>query len=79
MAGRCTLCLNDTENVDHIFHKCKEARGIWCELSSLRKYQAHLEINFDDWLRRNLSKYIHKDGITDLNSMFAIEIWWIWK
>lgn len=50
--GRCALCLEDIEDVDHIFRKCNEVRDIWCELKSPRKYQAELGMNFDGWMRK---------------------------
>lgn len=72
-------CAGIPEDCDHLFRKCKQAKGIWRAVVR-RDVAANLEgLNWNEWLLANLSG-AWKLGLDEgWPARFATRLWWIWR
>lgn len=55
-----------------------EARNIWCGLLSTNiVVNTDMQLNFNGWLKKNISRPKHNDTTTEWRVTFATTIWWI--
>ncbi|XVF39991.1 hypothetical protein PTKIN_Ptkin01aG0077600 [Pterospermum kingtungense] len=77
--GNCALCLDDFEDVDHLFRFCPQSAAIWSHLLPPSEFQSQSTLDFEAWLQYNIKLTSLGELNWDWKVLFATTIWWIWR
>ncbi|XVE58507.1 hypothetical protein DITRI_Ditri04bG0175000 [Diplodiscus trichospermus] len=75
----CPFCSGMEETVEHVVRNCVEAKQVWETSLVSTELQFQQSLNFEEWLRHNLTGKVRCDFAKDWTTVFAITIWWLWR
>lgn len=79
MNANCDICHDREEDLDHIFRKCKRAKGIWAELIPACDRRMLDSLSFDTWFTKNIRGKTQFDTRINWGHVFATAMWWLWR
>lgn len=79
LTDSCPTCVNESETIDHLFHKCPKSKEIWRELVGASEEDRLANMSFKDWLSTNLEKKVNSRHGKNWLVVFAIAMWGIWR
>ena len=74
----CHHCLDNMEDIDHIFRHCLRVKPLWTRLSDGQRRKGAENSPFKDWFGWNMDVNTPKDQ-EPWKEIFVIYLWWIWR
>ena len=76
----CSICKDETEDVEHVFKNCPEAIEIWKHVLPHREWSMQHRLGLKEWLSHksqpSLADHNHH---AVWNTLFLVIIWSIWR
>ncbi|XP_031096925.1 uncharacterized protein LOC116001176 [Ipomoea triloba] len=75
----CSFCVGHSEDCEHLFRRCGEAKAIWSAAYGPTLVAALGHLGWKEWLTTNLRGEKRMGFAEWWPERFSIRLWWLWK